>query len=190
MFLEKSFLKFVTMPSQEASEARYRLTLKDWVQFALDMYDEMPSMRFIYILSHWGVCVAYMLVSVFIYFFYKEFLFSLSFLCLAISWFFLFPKLRARRVFNTLLKMKNISRKSPDASRSQVIELKWDEETLRVSADGESSVLLWSDIRGVVIKEDRFYLKLAELKGIIVPRTDHKFEEILKTCQSKISKQI
>lgn len=176
------------MLSQKISQTKYRLVFQDWVQFTLDMYDEIPSMRFIYILSYWGICLAYMLVSVFVYFAYSEVLFSLSFFFLAIAWLVLFPKLRVRRVSNNLLKMKNISGKSPSLLSPQIIDLKWNKETLSISSDGESSVLLWSDISGIVVKEDRFYLKLSNFKGIIVPRTASNFEEILKIFQLKISK--
>lgn len=177
----------MTTPSKKNSkQLTYTLTFEDWLEFTLDTHHSVPSMRRMKKFSHYAIAAVYFGFGLIVIFIQQELLFGISFLFLSLAWFILFPKYHRRR---TIKHLQKLMKKGGDSILSEHV-LDFDEKSLHITRQGQSSSVEWSSFQDFVINEQRVYLKLGPLNGLIVPRSAAGIEEFISACQKHIATQI
>ncbi|MBC8369633.1 MAG: YcxB family protein [Planctomycetes bacterium] len=161
----------------------YTLTFEDWLEFTLDTHQRVPSMRRMKKFSHYAIGAVYAAFGVIVIAFQDELVFGISFLMLSLAWFILFPKYHKRR---TIKHLQKLLKEGGDAILSEH-QLSFDDHQVNISRQGQSSAIEWSSFQDFVLTEDRVYLKLGPLNGLIVPRTVAGAEEFVRACQTHIT---
>jgi hypothetical protein len=174
----------MTIPSKKNSkQLTYTLTFEDWLEFTLDSHQQVPSMRRMKKFSHYAIGTVYLGFGLIVVFVQREMLFGISFLFLSLAWFMLFPRYHRRRTIKHLQKlMKN----GGDSVLSEHV-LDFDEKALHITREGQSSTIEWSSFEHFVINEQRVYLKLGPLNGLIVPRSVAGIDDFIRACQQHIA---